>query len=68
VCETSHEPPPSPYHLFIINLSVPNLGAQTNENQKKPGLDYRLGDEELSKSVFEGLSLYRYQYDGMHCC
>jgi hypothetical protein len=68
MCETSHEPPPSPYHLFIINLSVPNLEVQTQENQKQPGLDYRLGGEELPNSVFEGLSLYRQQYDDMHCC
>ena len=68
MCENSHEPPPSPYQLHIINLSVPNLGVQTNENQKKPCLDYRLGGEELPNSVFEGLSLYRQQYDGTHCC
>ena len=68
MCETNHEPPPAPYHLFIINLSGPNLGFQTHENQKELGIDYRLGVHELPHSVSEGLLLYRQQYDSMHCC
>jgi hypothetical protein len=68
VCETSHEPPPSPVHLLIINLSVPNLGVQTHATQKEPRLDYRLVSQELLNSVYERLSLYRQQSDGMDCC
>jgi hypothetical protein len=40
--EASHKPPHSRHHLWIVDLSVSPLWLQTGENQKKPGLDYKL--------------------------
>jgi hypothetical protein len=66
VCKASHTLPPS-HCLHFVNLSVPPSRVQMGENQKKSGLDYRLGGQELSNSVFKGWWLCGQQYEGIHC-
>ena len=50
-----HAPSPS-YHLQIVCCSLPPFVVRTDENKKEPGLECKLGGQELPKSMFEGRS------------
>jgi hypothetical protein len=66
VRKSSYALPPS-HHLDFVKLSLPPARVHTGGNQKKSGLEYRLGGQEVSGSVFEGWLLYGQQFGIMHC-
>jgi hypothetical protein len=49
-----HAPSHSPHcHLQIVCFSLPAFVVRTDENKKEPGLQYRLGGQEVPISMFE---------------
>lgn len=43
------------HHLWIISPSLSSLWGQTDENQREPDVEYRLGGQELQNLVFVGV-------------
>lgn len=52
-----HVPSPSYHHLQIVCCSLPPFVVRTDENKKEPGLECRLGGQELPSSMLEGRSV-----------
>jgi len=46
----------------FVRLSLPPARVQTGGNRKKLGLEFRLGGQEVSSSIFEGWLLYGQQF------
>jgi hypothetical protein len=59
MCEDSHELTHVPCHnlWIVVELSAPPLVVQTDQSQKDPGMDYRLGGWQFLISVSEVWSL-----------